>query len=204
MQQELRVYCLVIKRKNNNFLPIEWNLTKFYNGENMYSLDGIDAFTAKITRKELLNEILEKNLVSPDELFQSFSIIYKTKKGTRELKEGVIFSEDTAVLNEDEIIEFLINNQDDKQLINEIFNICHFKDEDEHVKEFKFILKNLDLFKQKSKNGVKAALSTFKNIPYDKKRTIILRIVDTVFPRIQKRSENKLKEQNKLELKNIA
>ena len=111
------------------------------------------------------------------------TIIYKTKKGARELKEGVIFSEDTAVLSEDELIDFLIAIQDNKQLINEVFNICHFKDDNEQVKEFKFVLKQLDLFKAKGENGVKAALSLFKNISYDKKRTIILRIVDTSLER---------------------
>lgn len=199
MPQQPRIYCLVIKRKNNDFLPVDWNLTKFYQGENMYTLDGIDKFTAKTTRKDLIKEILDKNLVSPDEQFECFAIIYKTKKGARELKEGVIFSEDTAVLSEDELIDFLLTIQDNKQLLNEVFNICHFKDDDEQVKEFKFVLKQIDLFKAKGQNGVKAALSLFKKISYDKKRTIILRIVDTIFPRITKKLEA-----NKLELKNVA
>jgi len=54
MLQQPRTYCLVIKRKNNDFFPVEWNLTKFYEGENLYTLDGIDKFTTKITRKELI------------------------------------------------------------------------------------------------------------------------------------------------------
>jgi hypothetical protein len=204
MPQQPRVYCLVIKRKNNDFLPVDWHLTKFYKGENLYTLDGIDAFTAKTTRQNLIRETLDKNLVSPDEQFECFSIIYKTKKGARELKEGVIFSEDTAVLSEDELIEFLLTIQNDKQLLNEVFNICHFKDDDEQVKEFKFVLKQLDLFKARGQNGVKAALSLFKKISYDKKRTIILRVVDTIFPRITKRIEAKKEETSKLELKNVA
>lgn len=200
MPEGVKTYCLVIKRKNNDFLPIEWNLTKFYNGENLYTLDGIDAFTAKVTRKELIEELLIKNLVSPTDQFQSFSIIYKTKKGARELKEGAIFQEDNAVLSENDLIEFLFVNQDNKQLYNEVYNICHFKDEDGAVKEFKFVLKQIDLFKIKGDNGVKAALSMFKKISYDKKRTIILRIVDTIIPRIIKKQEDA----NKLELKNAA
>lgn len=198
MPNEARTYCLVIKRKNNDFLPVEWNLTKFYHGENLYTLEGIDAFTAKTTRRELLEEILNQNLISPDEQFEHFAIIYKSKKSARELKEGVIFSEDNAVLSEDELIEFLITIQDNKQLLNEVFNICHFKDDDEQVKEFKFVLKQLGLFKAKGPNGIKAALSIFKKISYEKKRTIILRIVDTIFPRITKMQE----ESNKLKLKN--
>lgn len=200
MLNEAKIYCLVIKRKNNDFLPIEWNLTKFYQGENLYTLDGIDSFTTKTTRKELIEDLLSKNIVTPTEEFTSFAIIYKTKKGARELKEGVIFKEDNAVLSEEELIEFLISIQDNKQLLNEVYNICHFKEETEQVKEFKFVLKQIELFKLKGENGVRAAFSIFKNISYDKKRTIILRIVDTILPRMSKRIE----ESSKLELKNVA
>jgi hypothetical protein len=47
MQNQPRIYCLVIKRKNNDFLPVDWNLTKFYQGENLYTLDGIHPFSKK-------------------------------------------------------------------------------------------------------------------------------------------------------------
>lgn len=199
MSIEHRTYCLVIKRKNNDFLPVEWNLTKFYQGENLYTLEGIDTFTSKITRKELVQELLTLNIINPEDEFMGFSIIYKSKNKTRELKEGSIFHEDNAVISEDQLIEFLLGIQDNRQLLNEVFNLCHFKEEDEKVKEFKFVLKQIDLFKIKGDNGVKGALSTFKCIPYDKKRTIILRIVDTIFPRLTKKIEA-----NKLELKNVA
>ena len=198
MPEQPRTYCLVLKRKNNDYLPIEWNLLKFYNSENLYTLEGIDAFTSKITRKELIEEILNCNLVNPTDQFAGFAIIVKNKNKTRELKEGSIFREDNAVLSEEELINFLVTIQDNKQLINEVYNICHFKDESEKVKEFKFVLRNIGIFKLKGENGVKGALSIFKSISYENKRTIILRIVDTIFPRIMKNKSNKL------ELKNVA
>ena len=61
MSIEHRTYCLVIKRKNNDYLPVEWNLTKFYQGENLYTLEGIDKFTSKITRKELVTEFFSNS-----------------------------------------------------------------------------------------------------------------------------------------------
>lgn len=198
MPEQPRTYCLVLKRKNNDYLPIEWNLLKFYNGENLYTLEGIDEFTSKITRKELIEELLNNNLVSPTDPFSGFAIIFKSKNKTRELKEGSIFREDNAVLSEEELINFLVMIQDNKQLINEVYNICHFKEESEKVKEFKFVLKNIGIFKLKGENGVKGALSIFKSISYENKRTIILRIVDTILPRIMKNQPNKL------ELKNVA
>ena len=48
METDNRRYLLVIKRKNNDFLPIEWNLTRFYAGEDLNTLEGIDSFTRKI------------------------------------------------------------------------------------------------------------------------------------------------------------
>ena len=199
MSIEHRTYCLVIKRKNNDYLPVEWNLTKFYQGENLYTLEGIDKFTSKITRKELVTELLNQNIINPEDEFMGFSIIFKSKNRTRELKEGSIFHEDNAVISEDQLIDFLVGIQDNKALLNEVLNLCHFKEEDEKVKEFKIIVKQIDLFKLKGDNEVKAAFSTFKSISYDKKRTIILRIVDTIFPRLTKQMEA-----NKLELKNVA
>lgn len=187
MPEQPRTYCLVLKRKNNDYLPIEWNLLKFYNGENLYTLEGIDTFTSRITRKELIEELLNNNLVSPTDPFADFSIIFKSKGKTRELKEGSIFREDNAVLSEEQLIDFLVSIQDNKQLVNEVYNICHFKEESEKVKEFKFILKNIGIFKLKGENGVKGALSIFKSISYENKRTIILRIVDTIMPRLSKK-----------------
>lgn len=200
MPNQQRAYYLVIKRKNNDFRSVEWNLTKFYQGENLYTLEGIDKFTSKMTRRELIEELLALNIITPTEEFENFSIIFQGKKSPRELKEGTVFKEDNAVLSEDELIDFLFDIQDNKQLLNEVYNICNTKNEEARVQEFKFVLKQIDLFKIKGANGVRAALSTFKKISYENKRKIILKIVDTIFPRIAKKYE----EASKLELKNAA
>ncbi len=184
MQSEPIKYLLAIKRNNNDFLSIDWKLTKYYNGENLYTLEGIDAFTRKISTYELLKEILEKNLIEETELFQSFAIIYPTKKGPRELKEGTIFKENNVIYSEDDLIKFIIKNKSNKQLLNMITNLCNFKDKEDKVEEFKFVLKNIDLFEARGTNGIKAALSIFKDISYKKKRTIILKITDTIMVKL--------------------
>lgn len=184
MPSESIKYLLAIKRNNNDFLNIDWKLTKFYNGENLYTLEGIDSFTRKITTYELINEILEKHLIEKDELFQSFSIIYQAKKGTRELKEGTIFKENNVIYSEDDLIRFIIKNKSNKQLLNMITNLCNFKDKEDKVEEFKFVLKNIDLFESRGANGLKAALSIFKDISYKKKRSIILKITDTIMVKL--------------------
>lgn len=184
MESDTRNYLLVIKRKNNDFLPIEWHLTKFYNGENLNTLEGIDAFTRKITTRELLTELLEKHLADPNEEFDSFAIIYNSKNRTRELKEGTFFKENNIIFSEDDLIKLIIKNRSNKNFLNQIFNICHFKDDEEKVEEFKFIIKNLNLFEAKGENGLIAALSIFKSISYAKKRTIVLRITDKILVKL--------------------
>ena len=62
--------------------------------------------------------------------------------------------------------------------------LCNIKDKEEKVNEFKFVLKNLDLFAARGTNGVKAALSTFKQISYEKKRSLILKITDKIIVKL--------------------
>ena len=184
METEQKNYLLVIKRKNNDFLPIEWNLLKIYKGENLNTLEGIDSFTRRITTPELATEIIETHLVDPKEEFEKFAIIYNTKKGYRELKEGTIFKENNIIYGEDDLIKFLEKNKNNKELLNNISNLCNFKDKEEKVNEFKFVLKNLDLFAARGTNGIKAALSTFKQISYEKKRSLILKITDKIIVKL--------------------
>ncbi len=184
MPSDNKKYLLVIKRKNNDFRPVELHLTKFYNGENLNTLEGIDSFTRKVTTQELVFELVQKHLIDIYEEFTSFAIIYATKKGTRELKEGTIFKENNIIFSEDDIIKFIMKNRSNKELMNQIFNICTFKDREEKVEEFKFVIKNLDLFESRGENGIKAALSIFKEISYAKKRTIILKITDRILVKI--------------------
>lgn len=177
---ENKNYLLVIKRQNNDFVSVEWQYSKLYQGENLYTLEGIDSFTRRIEKKELIKSLIEENLADPNERFEKFAIIYKSKNKTRELKEGIIFKEDNAIYSEDDLIKFIIKNKDNKDVINKIYNLLNPKEDEDKIKEFKFIIKNLDIFTQKGENGLKAALSTFKNISYEKKRSIILKITDNI------------------------
>ena len=182
-----RNYLLVIKKGKNSYLSVEWNLTDLYNGENLYSLPGIDEFTKKIYRTELLQAVLTQNQVAPTELFESFAIIYNYNGKTHEVKEGTIFKEDTEILSEEDLVNFLVNNLNNKNLINEISNLLNFKEPEAKVTEFKFILKNIDLFALKGHNATIAALSTFKDISYEKKRSLLIRISNNIIPKyIQK------------------
>ena len=69
-------------------------------------------------------------------------------------------------------------------LVEKLCNLRVFKDKEEKVNEFKFVLKNLDLFAARGTNGIKAALSTFKQISYEKKRSLILKITDKIIVKL--------------------
>lgn len=170
-----RKYLLTIKRDNNDYLPLEWQLTNLYEGENLFSLEGIDQFTSKTTRPELVREVLNENMIDGKEKYESFAIIYYEKGKTRELKDGTIFQEDENVLSEENFILFIMDNIENKAILNQIYNACACKETEPKLEEFKFILKNIAFFINKGKNAVYAALSTFKNISYEKKRSIILK-----------------------------
>ena len=149
MSKEKQKYLLAIKRGNNDYLLLEWNLTSFYDNEDMTSLEGIDKFTKKITRTDLLLEILKLNIIDLNERFNNFTIIYLVNGKYHELKEGAIFKDDTSILTEDLLIDFIYSNSDNKKLMNMIYNLLVPKVDDQEFTKFKYIIKNIDFFKQK-------------------------------------------------------
>lgn len=180
MSKEKQKYLLAIKRGNNDYLLLEWNLTSFYDNEDMTSLEGIDKFTKKITRTDLLLEILKLNIIDLNERFNNFTIIYLVNGKYHELKEGAIFKDDTSILTEDLLIDFIYSNSDNKKLMNMIYNLLVPKVDDQEFTKFKYIIKNIDFFKQKGENGLKASLSIFKNIKYENKRSILIKISNRI------------------------
>ena len=170
-------YMLVIRVDKNNYRPLEWEQLPEYNKEDLTSLEGIDQFTSKQKEYNLLSDIMDKSLVEPNDFFQSFAIIYREKGRVREVKEGVIFIEESNSINDKEIINLIKNNYSNKNLINHIINILNKNNEQQINKELIVILKNLNFFAEKSKNALIAALDKYKELPYKEKRTIGLNIL---------------------------
>ena len=50
-------FLLVIKRGNNDYLPLEWHRLEIYNNEDLSTLEGIDTFTSKIYLEDLIESI---------------------------------------------------------------------------------------------------------------------------------------------------
>lgn len=172
-----KTYLLVIKRNNNDYLPLEWHLTSYYNGENLSTIEGIDSFTSKITKAELLAEVLKLNMIDDDEKFLDFAIIYYEKGKNREEKEGTIFLEDQIDLNTENFINYIAKAVEDKIFLNQLYNACYSKKEEQALTEFKFILKNINYFINRGHNAVYAALSIFNKISYLQKRDIMIKVI---------------------------
>ena len=170
-------YMLVIRVDKNNYRPLEWEQLPEYNKEDLTTLEGIDQFTCKQKEYKLLSDIMDKSLVEPNDFFQSFAIIYREKGRVREVKEGVIFIEESNSINDKEIINLIKDNYSNKNLINHIINILNKNNEQQTNKELIVILKNLNFFAEKSKNALIAALDKYKELPYKEKRTIGLNIL---------------------------
>ena len=170
-------YMLVVKVDKNNYRPLEWQQLPSYNKEDLTTLEGIDTFTSKLQEYELMEELLNKHIVEPDDLFQKFSIIYKEKGKVREIKEGTIFIDKADSIDDKIIINTLKDNYNNKNLINHITNILNKNSNNKINQELMIILKNLDYFAEKSKNALLAALDKYKELPYKEKRLLGINII---------------------------
>ena len=63
MQTEPKNYLLVIKRKNNDFLPIEWHLLKRYNGEIVVVKYGGNAMINPELKEQVMEDIVLLHLI---------------------------------------------------------------------------------------------------------------------------------------------
>lgn len=164
-------YLLVIRSHHNNFIPFEWNLTSKYAKENLTTLEGIDAYTSKYTEIELLEELLELNLISLNDSYAGFAIIYNEKNKTRVLDSGVLFKDSPLRLEDNTIIDYIYKNHANKSFINDI--IMHLKNNDNiNINNFKYILKNLTKFQEKGEKFLYSSITLYSKIPYLNKRNL--------------------------------
>lgn len=197
MENNPRKYMLAIKRGNNNYLPLEWNLLSMYNGEDMFSLEGIDKFTSNTTHLDIINDVLANHLASSNEKYDGFSIIYYENKKIREVREGVIFSSEKHLLDSEYFIDFIISNLGNKNMINNVINIGNSKNASNELIKFLFFLKNVEFYKEKNDKLKALLMSLFNDISYEERRRFSLNIEDRIIYKLNDKD-------NKLLRKNIA
>jgi len=179
MQQE-RKYYLVIRVGKNSFLPIDWSQTKYYEGENLYSLSGIDHFTSKVLSLDLLKECLRIGLLKEDDLFSSMEILYIENDKNHTIKEGPIFLEDSYIMGEDSLIDYVIANKNNKEEINNIIMQCSIKESNQKLEEFKLILRGIGKIPEEDEI-LREYLNVFKELSYEQKRCICKRLSESIY-----------------------
>lgn len=179
MQQE-RKYYLVIRVGKNSFLPIDWSQTQYYEGENLYSLSGIDHFTSKVLSLDLLKECLRIGLLKEDDLFSSMEILYIENDKNHTIKEGPIFLEDSYIMGEDSLIDYVIANKNNKEEINNIIMQCSIKESNQKLEEFKLILRGIGKIPEEDEI-LREYLNVFKELSYEQKRCICKRLSESIY-----------------------
>jgi len=185
MENNTRKYLLVIKRDNNDYLPLEWFNTEYYNGENLNSLDGIDSFTSHISHVDLLQSCLDLGYIDLDDKYLDFAIIFYENGKWREIKEGCLFS-NTQSISETELVDLVIKFADDKVVINNITNIFNKGFNSEEAKQLFMILKNIGSFAVNGEEYLRMALDVYYRMPYEEKRRLRIQVSDMLMTRIKK------------------
>jgi hypothetical protein len=178
-------YLLAIKRDNNDYLPLEWFRSQLYNGEEFNSLEGIDSFTSRMTKHDLLNDGLKLGLLDLDDKFMDFSIIFHENGKWRELKEGCIF-EGLPQLDDEGFVDTIMAFASNKEVINNITNLFNKGFNSEASKQLFMVLKNVGSILESGEDYLRTALEVFKSMPYEERRKLRLSTSSMLVNRIQK------------------
>lgn len=106
-------YFLSLEKRPGDFMPLNISLLSYDNMKDYSSLENIDEFTRKYTKKELLDIIKNSNIVTPDYLEGNLLVINDKKYRYPLFTKDITMSLDT----------FFINNINDKQIMNKFINI---------------------------------------------------------------------------------
>ena len=140
---------LALKFNKNNHYPLyKEYLDITTNIDDLSSLEGIDNFTAKFSKDEIINSVRRSNIIANEEMLEiaKLVIIYKDKEEDKNIREFKVYTnEDIDYLNF-ETIEYLFRNISNKNILNRLNN--HFTNKnylDEDLINFASILNNISV-----------------------------------------------------------
>lgn len=115
------IYYLVVEARPKEFMPIDINILLKSN-MNFSSIEIIDSFTKEYTYEELMNMIIQNNLL-PDSFLNGKLYVINDKR----FRFKVLTKDDNLLLD-----DFLINNIEDRLMMNKFYNIFlkYVKDEE--------------------------------------------------------------------------
>ena len=169
-------YSLCIRRGNNNYLPIDWvGLNDTSNQDDIYNLEKIDRFTVNTSEEELKIQLLENNYINGMEYECPIIIVYMEKGSIRILNEGPIFVDLKDALDNELVIDYLINNINNRQDINKIYNYLAKYKEDQSLADFLYAInKTKDINPNMINNMI---VERYNKLSYINKRRIGFYIV---------------------------
>ena len=173
---EVKKYSLSIRRGNNNYYPVEWKYLTDEKINDEYNLEEIDNFTTSLSEEEMKYKLIEGNYINEYEVSCPFIIVYFEKDNIRILNEGVIFNNNKDALNKQFIIDYIIENINNRQLMNKLYNaINKYNKENPKLNEFLYVI-------NKTKEIIpelipKRIIGTFSNLNYIDRRRIGVYII---------------------------
>ena len=137
---------LALKFNNNNYYPIiKEYLDIITNEDDLNTLEGIDLFTSRFTKEEIIDSIKRSNIIANDEILNNCELVitYTENKKVREFK--VYTNDDIDYLNF-ESMEYLLRNVSNKNALNRLNNYFTSKSYmSEDLIEFASILNNVSI-----------------------------------------------------------
>ncbi len=189
--KEQKKYALAIKRGNNDYLPLDCQFADSYQNEDLSTLEGIDHLTLNTDIPTLLQDMIDKSVVDPDEKIQGLSIIFSEKGRKREVPYGPIFNDFANLVTPEAIKRFILANYHNKQLMNKLYNHLNKNAGEKEIDELRLILNNIDLFIAKGEKYLEVALSVLDRIDYEVIRNLALYIELVIKPKQKEEDTNK-------------
>ena len=129
---------------------------------------------------DLLKECLRIGLLKEDDLFSSMEILYIENDKNHTIKEGPIFLEDSYIMGEDSLIDYVIANKNNKEEINNIIMQCSIKESNQKLEAFKLILRGIGKIPEEDEI-LREYLNVFKELSYEQKRCICKRLSESIY-----------------------
>lgn len=195
-------YLLAIRNNDGDYYPVRWELTpmRYCQKENergqVPSLEVIDRYTSFHEADTLIEELIKSEAIDAEHQDKPLVIIYHSDGKTREVTNGVLYSQDLSAISSSFIKDFIIDNSGDKGLLNKIYNkFANREENSQALKDVMYLIKKIDYI-SRIQHDFTIALSSIDELPYIERRNLGLYIKHNLLV-----NEDKLEEDSGYTLK---
>ena len=169
-----RTYNLAIKKKKKDYILLDVNKLPGFENENLNTLGGIDSFTSKQFKTDLLDSVIHEGIMKNKKDFVEFVPVYTINGKFREVKEGTIFKEDEIDISYDAFIDLFIKNGEDKTLRNYILKLDFGDMKSLALEKFLDVIADYESIMDSEERIIKKYLSIVKDVPYQEYRILAI------------------------------